>query len=266
MSTEAGARTRFLEEYRQIRHAEGRGSDSSEYYRALPFQDITDRNSAMWQMRAATYRYFEKRILAPLESSVARPLDILDLGAGNCWLSYRLSLRHHRISAVDIFLDSRDGLAAARHYPAKFAAIGAEFDHLPFPSSSFDLVIFNSSVHYSTDYDVTLAEALRCLRLDGRLVILDSPIYRKRIHGERMAAERHAEFERRYGFRSDAIPSIEFLDQPRMKDLARTFGLRWTVYRPWYGWQWHLRPVKAFLQRRRPPSRFWVFVGQASQP
>lgn len=264
MSVEAAARRRFVEEYRQIRHAEGRGSDDPEYYRALPFQDISGRNSAMWQMRAATYRYFEKHILAPLEGS--EPLDILDLGAGNCWLSYRLALRRHRVCAVDIFLDARDGLAAARHYAARFAAIGAEFDHLPFPSSRFDLAVFNSSVHYSTDYHATLGETLRCLRPGGRLVILDSPIYRKRAHGEQMAAERHADFEKRYGIRSDAVPSIEFLDEPRMRELSRSLRIQWTVYRPWYGWSWHLRPLKAWLRRRRPPSRFWIFVGRVERP
>lgn len=266
MNVDTAARQRFLEEYRKIRYAEGRGSDDPEYYRALPFEDLSGRNTGMWQMRAKTYRYFENRILAPVEKAARRPLDIIDLGAGNCWLSYRLGLRRHKVFAVDIFLDPRDGLAAARHYEAKFAVVGAEFDSLPFPASSFDLAVFNSSVHYSTDYSATMAEALRCLRPSGRLVILDSPVYRKRAHGERMIAERHAQFEQRYGFRSDAVPSIEFLDQPRMHELADALHLRWTIHRPWYGWGWHLRPLKAWAARRRPPSRFWIFVAQAGRP
>jgi SAM-dependent methyltransferase len=157
-------------------------------------------------------------------------------------------------------------LVAARNYDTKFAAVGAEFDYLPFASSSFDLAVFNSSVHYSTDYRATLAEALRCLRPGGRLVILDSPIYRKRAHGEQMIAERHGDFEKRYGFRSDAVPSIEFLDEPRMRELSEALHIRWSIYRPWYGWSWHLRPLKAWLARRRPPSRFWIFAGQVVQP
>src|SRR5581483_2661875 len=102
----------------------------------------------------------------------------------------------------------------------------------------------------------------RCLRRDGSAAVLDSPVYRRREDGERMASERHADFLRRYGFRSDAIPSIEFLDEPTLDRLARSLRLRWTIYRPWYGWQWHLRPLKARLKRRRPPSRFWILVGQ----
>jgi len=262
MTTDTTARHRFLEEYRQIRYAEGRGSDDPAYYSALPYRDITGRNSAMWAMRSATYRYFENRILAPLEARAHRQLDILDLGAGNCWMCYRLALRNDHPVAVDIFEDPRDGLRCASYYPQRFPAAAAEFDRLPFPGETFDLVVFNSSLHYSTDYDVTLAEARRCLRRDGRLVILDSPIYRKREHGERMVAERHEQFRQQYGFRSDAIRSIEFLDEPAIERLSKSLGISWTIYRPWYGWEWHLRPLKAFLKRRRPPSRFWILVGR----
>ena len=263
MSTETTARLRFLEEYRQIRYAEGRGSDDPAYYRALPYRDLSERNPAMWAMRARTYRYFERHVLAPLERAAGNmALDIVDLGAGNCWMSYRLSQRRHRVSAVDIFTDPRDGLGAARHYPMPIPAVAATFDRLPFPAASFDLVIFNSSLHYSTDYAVTLLEARRCLRPGGAVVVLDSPVYRRPEHGQRMVEERHADFQKRYGFRSDAIPSIEFLDEPALRRMARTLSLRWQIRRPWYGWRWHLRPLQAWARRRRPPSRFWILVGR----
>jgi SAM-dependent methyltransferase len=262
MSTVTERRHRFLEDYRHIRYSEGRGSDDPAYYRALPYRDVTGRNSAMWQMRARTWQFFERVVLPPIERAARRPLEILDLGAGNGWMSYRLALRNHRPVAVDIFSDPRDGLRAAGNYPVSFPVVEAEFDRLPFPASSFDLAIYNASIHYSTDYETTLSEARRCLRPSGLVAILDSPVYRRPEHGELMAAERHADFLRRYGFRSDAIPSIEFLDEPRLRALARRLGLRWTVHRPWYGWRWHFRPVKAWLARRRPPSRFWILAGR----
>jgi SAM-dependent methyltransferase len=260
MSIQTNARRQFLEDYRRIRYAEGRGSEDPAYYRALPFEDLSGRNTAMWAMRARTYRYFESKVLAPIERAALRPLDILDLGAGNAWMSYRLALRNHRPVALDIFSDPRDGLLAARNYAEPFPCIEAEFDHLPFPSESFDVAIFNSSLHYSTDYIRTLSETLRCLRPSGTLVILDSPVYRRREHGEAMVAARHADFEKRYGFRSDAIPSIEFLDTATLNALADRLHLRWRIYKPWYGWQWHLRPWKARLDRRRPPSNFWILT------
>jgi SAM-dependent methyltransferase len=163
---------------------------------------------------------------------------------------------------VDIFGDERDGLRAARHYPSPLRAIEADFDHLPLPAETFDLAIFNASVHYSADYIETLSEIRRCLRPSGQFVILDTPIYRLRDHGARMVEEKHAAFLKRYGFPSDALPSIEFLDFPVLKTLERTLGINWQILKPWYGWRWHLRPVTALLRRRRPPSKFWILVGR----
>jgi SAM-dependent methyltransferase len=262
MTVDPVARQQFLSDYRYIRYAEGRGSDESSYYRELPFKDVVGKMPAMWAMRAATYRFFEKKVLQPLERVTEKPLDILDLGAGNCWTSYRVCLRNHRPVAVDIFDDDRDGLLASRHYPRRFPVVDADFDDLPFPSRSFDIALFNASLHYSTDYVRTLSEARRCLRDAGTLVILDSPVYRRREHGLLMVEERHRDFHARYGLRSDALPSIEFLDVPTLRGLEKTLGLKWQILRPWYGWRWHLRPLRAAFLRRRPPSKFWVLIGR----
>ncbi len=255
------ARHRFLEDYRTIRGAEGRGSRDGAYYRALPYRDLTGRNSAQWAIRGKSYRYFETTILSKVERQMDRELDVLDLGAGNCWMSYRLALRKHRPVALDIFTDAMDGLGAARRFGHRSPLVEAEFDHLPFRESSFDLAIFNASVHYSTDYRLTLTELRRCLRYGGHFVIIDSPVYRLSEHGEQMRAERHDEFERRYGFRSDAMPSLEYFDEPTIGELAEELGIEWSVHRPWYGWSWWWRPWKARLLGRRPPSRFWILEG-----
>lgn len=256
------ARQQFLEDYRCIRHAEGRGSDTSGYYRALPWCDPKDRNAAMWAMRAKTYSYFVKNVLGALEKGGKKPLDVLDLGAGNCWLSHRLSLRGHRAVAVDIFADERDGLRAARHYPKAFPVIETDFDHLPFPPKSFDLAIFNASFHYSVNYFRTLSEVRDCLRPSGMFVILDTPIYRLREHGACMVEEKHAAFVKRYGFASDALPSLEFLDVSRLQSLQETLSIDWQILKPWYGVRWRLRPLIAFARKRRPPSKFWILVGK----
>jgi ubiquinone/menaquinone biosynthesis C-methylase UbiE len=151
-------RRRFLQDYSKIRHAEGRGSLDPEYFRALPYRDLTGRNSAQWAIRAKSYSRFEKQVLPAIEKDAGRPLDILDLGAGNGWMSYRLSLRNHHPVALDIFSDQSDGLRAISCYPQPIPSVEAEFDRLPFPDASFDLAIYNSSIHYSTDYRRTLTE------------------------------------------------------------------------------------------------------------
>jgi SAM-dependent methyltransferase len=148
---------RFLTEYSTIRKAEGRGSDDPECYLALPYRDLTGNHAAQWAIRGKTYRYFEERVLPKFESG--RPLDILDLGAGNGWMSYRLARRKHHPVAVDILTDPLGGLGAARHFHAalneEFPLVEAEFDRLPFADAQFDLAIFNSSIHYSRRIIIT---------------------------------------------------------------------------------------------------------------
>jgi SAM-dependent methyltransferase len=255
-------RRKFLDDYSRIRHAEGRDSDDPEYFCALPYRDLTGNNSGQWAIRAKTWTHFENVVLTEIEKETRRPLRILDLGAGNGWMSYRLALREHKPVALDIFSEYGGGLRSTGHYPRRFPCIEAEFDDLPFRDGAFDLAIYNSSIHYSTDYRRTLAEAGRCLRRSGRVVIMDSPVYDLPEHGERMRAERHELFARQFGFRSDAVPSIEYFDEVTLDSLGRDLKIEWRRSRPWYGLRWALRPWKARLASRRPPSRFFILVGK----
>lgn len=262
---DSAARQRFLADYSKIRHAEGRGSADAEYYRALPFRDLSGNNAPQWRIRARSYRCFERAILSPLERQFQRPLQILDLGAGNGWLSYRLALRNHRALALDIFRDEKDGLGALPHYPLFLSGIAAEFDSLPFRDAAFDVLVFNSSFHYSSNYRRTLTEARRCLGKSGQLVIMDSPLYECRAHGEMMRAERQVQFEKLYGFRSEAQQSIEYLDRGMLDDLSRQLKIDWQITAPWYGLRWALRPLRARLRGSRPPSQFVILSGRFRQ-
>ena len=255
-------RRTFLEQYSTIRRAEGRGSNDPEYYRALPYRDISGMNSDQWKIRACSYRCFERLVLRPEAQRLRRPLHILDLGAGNGWLSHRLASHGHNAVALDIFTDRLDGLGAIRHYNADLPGVAAEFDTLPFGPKTFDLIVFNSSLHYSSDYRKTFREARRCLRPAGLLVLIYSPVYRAREHGEQMRAERQKYFQSTYGFPSDALHSIEYLDEPTLAALAEELGITWARFHPWYGWRWALRPLRAKLRRQRPPSRFMVLAGR----
>jgi SAM-dependent methyltransferase len=252
-------------EYQTIRAREGRGCKSDAFYIELPFRDATGRNESQWRIRARTYRYLERHILPLLERD-SRPLDVLDIGAGNGWLSYRLSLRGHRPVAVDLLTNEEDGLGAAAHYAGAFRQMfprfQAEMDQLPFVDSQFGLIIFNASLHYSEDYTRTMADAVRCLRNRGIVVIADTPWYSNERSGRMMVAERREIFTTKFGFPSDGICSLEFLTDSRLLALEDRFALHWHVHRPWYGVRWALRPVLARLRGRREPSRFRIYVAE----
>jgi SAM-dependent methyltransferase len=261
---------RFIREYEIVRASEGRGSEDAAFYLALPQRDLTHRNEWQWRIRGRSFLYLEREILADLERRRNRPLVILDLGAGNCWLSYRLALRGHLPVAVDLLTNECDGLGAASHYlrelPEPFPRFRAEVDRLPFADEQCDVAIFNASFHYSEDYSRTLDEAMRCLRPGGTVVIADSPWYSRGEFGQKMVAERCEEFRKRFGFPSDGLASLDYLTDERLNALSKRFGIRWTAHRPWYGVRWAARPWAAKLKGRREPAAFRIFTGERPKP
>lgn len=259
---DSSARRTFLEQYAVIRRAEGRGSNDPEYYRALPSRDLSGKNTAQWAIRSRSFQHFERTVLQDIERSRKRPLRILDLGAGNGWMSNHLLQRGHRPVAVDIFTDPLDGLGALRHYETVPDGVAAEFNVLPFRDETIDVAIFNSSLHYSSDYRRTLREIQRCLRKDGRLIVIDSPVYSQSAYGEQMKEERQEYFARTYGFRSESLGSIEYLDEPLLTALSLELNIEWQRSYPWYGWRWALRPWQARRAGRRPPSHFFILTGR----
>jgi SAM-dependent methyltransferase len=251
----------FVAEYEAVREAEGRGNADPAYYRALPYRDLSGRFSTDWRIRARSYDALVSQVVRRRKARRQRPLAVLDVGAGNGWLSNRLSEAGHSVAAVDLLTNGFDGLGAHVHYATDFMPVQAEFDRLPFASDQVDLVVFNGSFHYAVDYAVTLSEALRVLRATGQVVVMDSPVYQDADSGEQMVREREASFQARYGFPSNAIPSENYLTYTRLEELAEALAIRWRIIRPFYGWRWALRPWKARLLGRREPAQFLLAVG-----
>jgi SAM-dependent methyltransferase len=258
---------RFIADYEAIRHAEGRGSLSEKYYRALPFKDLSGRFRSDWFIRARSYNVLVRNVLTRLQNPLERALKILDLGAGNGWLSNRLASQGDRVIAVDLLLNEQDGLGAWKNYERSehsFTPVQAEFNHLPIMDRFADAVIFNASFHYSENYAATLTEALRVLSPRGLIVIMDSPVYRRASSGEQMVKERETQFRQKYGFASDSLQSENFLTYARLDELAKELRLKWKRITPFYGLGWALRPFAAALLRRREPAKFHLIVGKKS--
>lgn len=252
----------FMSEYEAVRLAEGRGTLDPAYYRALPFKDVSGQFTSQWKIRASSFRALINSVVAPMEKRSRRRLKVLDLGAGNGWLSYRLAQRGHLAAAVDLQTNILDGLGAFVHYDADFLPIQADFNHLPLQDGQADLVIFNASFHYTTSYRNSLEEALRVLEPAGRVVILDTPIYREEYSGAVMVREREAQFRMRYGFASNAIPSENYLTYKNVDQLAKETSFEWKLLSAWYGLGWAARPLRARLAGRREPAQFRILIGQ----
>lgn len=246
----------FVRSYAEVRRREGRGSRDDRYFRALPFRDLTGLHRREWRIRAKSFNSLVDAVIRPLADTAARALRIADLGAGNGWLSNRLTQLGHRLAAVDLNTDASDGLGAWPHYETSFERVQSEFDVLPFADASIDLVVFNGSFHYATDGSQTLGEALRVLRPRGIVAILDTPVYRNPDSGRTMVREMHETFDRQYGVKTDSTASIGYLTFDGLEDLGRKCGVHWCSSWPFYGIRWSLRPHIARIRGRREPASF----------
>lgn len=253
----------FIEEYETIRRAEQRGSEDNAHYRALPFLDPAQPRADEWHIRAASYAAFRQNVLRPLEHERGPGLRVLDLGAGNGWLSYRMARRGHHAAAVDLTTNTFDGLGAHVHYDVPFVPIQAEFDFLPLVANQADAAIFNAALHYTLDFETSLREALRVLRSEGMLVVLDTPVYHDATSGAQMVSEREQHFQKLVGFRSNVLQSENYLTYRRIHTLGERLNVRWQLLWPIAQWRWTLRRGRARLRGRREPAQFPMLVAQA---
>jgi SAM-dependent methyltransferase len=256
----------FARDYAAQRQAEGRGY-AGEDLLALPY--ITSGTLArQWAVRARSFDAFQRRVIHSMAKRLGRPLDVLDLGAGNGWLSYRMAQAGHRALALDIRHDDVDGLGASQPFlqraKGRMRIAVADFDEIPANEASFDVAVFNAALHYATNLAAVLAEAARVVRPGGQLVILDSPVYRGEADGLTMVAEKTADAPRRFGARAEsliALPFIEFLTRERLAATQPATGVSWRRSRVLYPLWYELRPLEARLRGARAPSRFDLWIG-----
>jgi ubiquinone/menaquinone biosynthesis C-methylase UbiE len=241
------------------------GSADSEYYLALPYRDLSGHDSRQWDLRSRTFRYIKRHFLTDLAKH-DRQLKILDLGAGNGWMSYRLALAGHAPIAVDLLTNDHDGLGAAVHYKKHlttlFPRFQAEMDALPFVDNEFDLVIYNASFHYSENYERTVAEAVRCTRDDGTVIIADTPWYSSEKDGQQMIAERR---EASYGVPYDAINSLGYLTDKRLQRMEASFGIHWQVHTLNHGVERFMQQVILKLHDNYEPSQLRIYSAKVGK-
>lgn len=247
----------FISHYTAVRRAEGWGSSDPAYYTALPFQDLTGRFPDIWRIRARSFLCL-KKLLNRFQGRDGGPARVLDLGAGNAWLSFRLTETGFSACAVDLSADPADGLGATVHYPAPFLCLLAEFERLPFPDGAFDAAVFSASLHYAPDILAALRSAARVLRPGGHIAVADSPIYRSAQSGEEMVREMRDRFTLDFGLKTWVQPGPGYLTFDQIAAWPSELGLRVRLHRPRYGLRWGLRPLLARLRGGREPATFRV--------
>jgi sterol 24-C-methyltransferase len=118
-------------------------------------------------------------ILALAERAGLRDGDrVLDAGCGVAGPAIIIASEYARV-VIDAVTDSAYQFEAAGSAVAKAGLTQrvrphlADYEHLPFPSGSFDQVLFFESTGYAKDLTVTYGEAYRVLAPGGRLYVKD---------------------------------------------------------------------------------------------
>jgi SAM-dependent methyltransferase len=245
-------------QYREVRTHDGHRRVDADYYRALPSVPPGDPHAAEWRIRQRSFQSLQRHVM----EAHRRPMRVADLGAGCGWLTHRLTALGHDVVAVDRLDDELDGLGVRRHYPVEFTRVQADFDRLPFDDRQFDVAVFNASLHYSADPDLTLAEARRVLAPGGALAVVDSPMFGREADGRRMVADELARFERDCGVAAPVPIGVGFLTFERLDRTARRLGMA-AAFVPTRGpLGWRLRRRVASLRLGRRPAAFGVWVAR----
>lgn len=246
----------WLQQYLAVRAKEGRRGQSPAYYRALPQVPADDPHTYEWQIRAESF----DRLCRTLPAG--RRLQVLDVGAGNGWMSNRLAAMGHSVVAVDRLDDADDGLGACRHYQTQFARVQADFDALPFAPEQFDLVVFNGSLHYAPNIPATLARAREMLAPAGVLAVMDSPMFRHETDGHAMVAEKLRRFRSEYGLAEVVHPSVGFLTHESLAQVAASLGLRGGFAASRGSFRWRIGRALSRFRLGRAPAAFGVWLAQ----
>jgi SAM-dependent methyltransferase len=255
----AEAAETFEHQYRLVRARDGFRPDRPDYYRMLPLVTSGDRNAGVWRIRRESFAHLLDRAS---RRSKGRALRILDLGAGNGWLSHRLAEAGHHPVALDRLDDPADGLGACRHYAIRFPAVQADFDALPFSPSQFDLVVFDGSLHYSPDPAATLTEARRMLEPSGAIVVMDSPMFARANDGEAMVTDERRRMSDEYGLADPVRPGAGFLTFAALDRATEAVGLR-GLFIPSRGpIVWRMKRRLAQIRLGRAPAAFGVWVAE----
>jgi len=102
-------------------------------------------------------------------------LDVADLGCGDGYLSLEAAQWAHRVVAVDrsaAVLTRARALAQRRHV-RNITWKRGELERVPIDDASIDVALLSQALHHAASPALALAEAVRILREDGRVLVLD---------------------------------------------------------------------------------------------
>ena len=159
--------------YHPMRHQEGRVYTDEEVL-DLPATLPTHRHYQEWQFRKRSTR----RLVQYLERKKGL-ITILEVGCGNGWLSRCLaSVSGSRVIGIDInSVELQQATRVFSHIPnLQFLQGDMQSDIVS--DGTADIIVFAASIQYFSSLSSVIRHAMKKLRKDGEIHIIDSPIYK----------------------------------------------------------------------------------------
>ena len=162
---------RFADLYIDMRYKEKRVlSDCKVMF--LPDIEENHVHYKEWQVRKQS----AQRLIDHLKAK-NKPLNILEVGCGNGWLSAKLhAIPGAKVSGIDV--NEPEIEQAQRVFKSdnlEFICTG--FDASMWKQEKFDIIVFAASIQYFESLEDILNDALSCLKRNGEIHITDTNFY-----------------------------------------------------------------------------------------
>jgi SAM-dependent methyltransferase len=229
---------RFNATLQHHRTVTGRRLEDPLLYKELPFAAPL-RSQFEWRLRRYDWAVVRKWV-------GSQPQRVLDLGAWNGWLSHRLTLMGHEVTAVDYFTDPYDGLGAKKFYPTTWQAIQMDLTDLSPLPPVFDRIILNRCLAFFSDATAYLAQVRTKLAPGGSLFLTGLAFYREPSDKAQAVAVMTQKYRQEYGVEMFLKPTKGYLDGEDHKRLAAA-GVQLSLYP-----QLFLANLKARLRPQYP--------------
>jgi ArsR family transcriptional regulator len=148
-----------------------------------------------------------------------RPLDVVDIGCGEGYLTVEVARWAKRVIAVDrsSAVLTRAKALAGRRRASNITFKRGELERLPLEPASVDVALLSQALHHAADPARALAEAVRVVRPGGRVLVLDL-----RAHEEAWVREKLG--DRQLGFSDEQLERL--LAEAGLGDIRVTVGSR----------------------------------------
>jgi ubiquinone/menaquinone biosynthesis C-methylase UbiE len=158
--------------YTQLRQKEGRIYTDKEVAK-LPQISETHTHYKEWQLRKES----SKKLIDYLKKRKS-PINILEAGCGNGWLSAKLSaIKGSSVTGIDINTVELDQAKRVfDHIPGLQFKYGS-INELKEGETEFDVIVFAAAIQYFHPLKKIIGAAMKYLSHTGEIHIIDSPFY-----------------------------------------------------------------------------------------